>query len=106
MPERWFDAGVPELRADVCEVHATREEAVLLFGTQLAGTHAKLERCIILTPVMAKRLAAGLDDVIREHEAQTYASTAGNIQSTASDDHAPAAAGPLPPSVRSFNVAL
>ncbi len=104
MPERWFDAGVPELRADVCEVHATREEAVLLFGTQLAGTHAKLERCIILTPVMAKRLAAGLDDVMREHEAQTNATPAGNIQSTASDDHAPAGARPMLALVRGLNV--
>jgi len=104
MPERWLDAGVRELRADVCEVHSTREETFLLFGTQLAGTDAKLERRIILTPVMAKRLAAGLGDVLREHEAQSNATPAGSIQSAASDDDAPAEARPMLALVRGLNV--
>ena len=103
MPERWLDAGKPELRADVCEVHTTREETVLLFGTQLAGTHAKLERRIILTPVMAKRLAAGLGDVMREHEAQSNATPAGSMQSVAADENAPAEARPMLALVRGLN---
>jgi len=104
MPERWFDAGVPELRADICDVHGTREETFLLFGKQLTGTHAKLERRIVLTPLMAKRLAVGLADVLREHEAQSNATPAGRNQSAASDDEAPAEARPMLALVRGLNV--
>ena len=104
MVEHWLGTEVPEVRVDVCEVHSTREETFLLFGTQLAGGHARLERRIILTPAMAKRLAAGLGDVMREHEAQTNATPAGSIQSAASEDDAPAEARPMLALVRSLNV--
>ena len=104
MPERWVNSGAPELRADVCEVQITREETFLLFGTQFAESHAKLERRIILTPVMAKRLAASLGDIVREQEAQSNATPAGRVQSAASDDDAPAAARPMLALVRGLNV--
>ena len=104
MAEHWLDSGVPEVRIDVCEVHCTREETFLLFGTQFPGGHAKLERRIILTPVMAKRLAAGLVDVMLDHEAQSNATPAGSTHSTASDDDAPAEARPMLALVRGLNV--
>ncbi len=92
MPERWLDRGVTALRADVCQVQSTREETVLLFGTQLRENRAKLERRIVLTPAMAKQLAAGLAGTMQEYEAQLNATPAGGIQSAASDSDAPAGA--------------
>ena len=104
MAENWLGTDVPGVRADVCEVYSTREETSLLFGTQLPGGDAKLERRIILAPAVAKRLAAGLGDVMREHEAQSNATPAGSIQSPASDVDAPAEARPMLALVRGLNV--
>jgi hypothetical protein len=104
MPERWLDAGVPALRADVCQVQSTREETVLLFGTQLPQGRAKLERRIILTPAMAKQLASGLARVMLEHEARLNATPAGNVESAARDSDAPAEAGPMLALVRALEV--
>lgn len=104
MPERWLDAGVPLVRADVCEVQSTREETFLLFGTQSAPGEAKLERRIALAPAMAKRLAAHLGHAIRAHEARVDATPAGGGQSAASDDDVPAQARPMLALVRSLNV--
>src|SRR5260221_6304956 len=95
MAEHWLDSGVPEVRIDVCEVHCTREETFLLFGTQFPGAHAKLQRRIILTPVMAKRLADGLVDVILNHEAQSKATPAGCTHSDASEADRPGERRPL-----------
>jgi hypothetical protein len=99
MPERWLDPGVPGLRAEVCQVKSTREETVLLFGTR-----EKLERIIIVRPAMAKELAAGLAGIVREYEAQLYATPVGGIQSAASDSDAPAGARPMLALVRGLNV--
>ena len=104
MPERWLDRGVTALRADVCQVQSTREETVLLFGTQLRENRAKLERRIVLTPAMAKQLAAGLAGTMQEYEAQLNATPAGGIQSAASDSDAPAGARRMLALVQGLNV--
>ena len=104
MPDRWLDAHAPEVRADVCEVQSTREETCLLFGTRVGAEHANLLRRIILTPVMAKRLAASLAHAVREHEAQSNATPAGNVRSAASDEDAPEQARPMLALVRGLNV--
>src|SRR6478736_5601258 len=96
MPERWLDPGVLELRADVCQVQSTRDETFLLFGSQQgAGLPAKLERRIVLPPVLAKRLAAVLSDITRDTEEQSNATPAGSMQSAASDEDAPEEARPM-----------
>jgi hypothetical protein len=100
---RWIDAGVSELRADICQVKSTRGETALLFGTRQpaaagGGPLAKLERRVLLSPRLAKQLAVGLAGALRELEARgamENATPAGSIVSAATDDDAPAAALPL-----------
>lgn len=104
MPDRWLDARVSDMHADVCEVQSTREETFLLFGTQSAGHEVRLSRRIILAPAMAKRLAASLGEAMREHEAQLNATPAGSAQSVASSEDAPVEARPMLALVRSLNV--
>jgi hypothetical protein len=109
---RWIDPGVTELRADVCQVRSTREETMLLFGTQQApadggGQQASLERRVVLSPNLAKQLAAGLASAVREHEARLRsadATPAGSIRSAPTDEDAPAAARPLLRHVRGLGV--
>ena len=72
----WKDPGVGAVRAEVCQVQSTRQETVLLFGTRqppqarAREERYRLERRIILSPLMAKQLAAALANVLREHDAQ------------------------------------
>lgn len=90
MAERWIDGGIVALRPSACQVQSTREETVLLFGS--AG---KLERRIILSPAMAKELAAGLAAVMREHDAQLNATPAGAGASAVDEADVPPGARPL-----------
>ena len=110
---KWVNAGVSGLRADVCQVQSTREETILLFGTvtpPAAGDRerrARLERRIVLSPVLAKQLAATLTSVARAYEARlgsVNATPAGRFQSAPTDADAPAEARPLLELVRSLNV--
>jgi hypothetical protein len=62
--------------ANVCNVASTREEVVLLFGINQAW-HAgqqeipiQLSSRIIIRPHVAKRLAALLNNVLKEYEAR------------------------------------
>jgi tryptophan halogenase len=108
--ERWIDPGVQGLRADLCQVQSTREETILLFGTQqpqgagATGPSARLERRIVLAPAMAKQLATALASVMREYDTQLNATPAGRIQSVATDGDAPAEARPMLALVRGLGV--
>jgi hypothetical protein len=105
MPEAWIDLGVAALHADVCQVQSTRDETFLLFGSQQgAGLPAKLERRVVLTPVLAKQLAAVLRDLTRDREGPSNATPAGSMQSAASDEDAPEEARPMLALVRALNV--
>jgi len=104
MADRWIDQGVPPLRVDVCEVQSTREETWLLFGTQSAPGEAKLARCIVLAPAMAKRLATHLRQAVHAHEAQADATPAGSGRSAGSEEEVPAQARTMFALVRGLNV--
>jgi hypothetical protein len=100
MPERWVDPGVPALRAEVCQVQGTREEMALLLGTRTDSERARLERRIVLTPSLAKQLAAALAGAAPDPNA----TPAGTTRSAASESDAPAAARPMLGLVRALNV--
>jgi hypothetical protein len=104
---RWVDPGVPETRADVCQVQSTREETALLFGTLDEGgsPQARLQRRIVLNPALAKQLATSLAQLVRAHEAQlANATPAGTVRSAPTDADAPADARPLLALVRGLGV--
>lgn len=101
---RWIDPGVPETRAEVCQVRSSREETYLLFGT-LGEAGAKLERRIVIRPALAKELAANLARLVQAHEAQLENATpAGNVRSAPADADAPEEARPLLALVRGLGV--
>lgn len=99
MPERWLDPGIAALRAEVCQVQSTREEFALLFGVQADGK-AKLQRRILVSPLLAKQLAAALAALGRDPNA----TPAGSIDSAASEADAPTAARPMLALVRGLGV--
>jgi len=72
---RWVESGASSLRAEFCQVQSTREETSLLFGTSQprrpdgSEPPIRLERRIVVSPSVAKQLAAILASVAREHEA-------------------------------------
>lgn len=73
----WIDAGMATHFANVVNVQGTREQVDLFFGTNRtwnvtpsSGVTVELSNRIILTPLAAKRLAAVLSNVLREHEAR------------------------------------
>lgn len=99
MPERWLDPGIAGLRAELCQVQSTGEEFALLFGTH-AGGAARLERRILLSPLLAKQLAATLANLGRDPNA----TPAGATESAASDADAPAGARRMLGLVRALGV--
>jgi hypothetical protein len=99
MPERWLDPGITGLRAELCQVQSTREEFALLFGTR-SGGKARLERRILVSPTLAKQLAAALAGIGRDPNA----TPAGGIESSATDADAPAGARPMLELVRALGV--
>jgi hypothetical protein len=74
IPVRWDDADLKSSYANVCNVSSTREEVVLVFGTNQAWERGQpeirvgLSHRIILSPFAAKRLADLLTNVLREYE--------------------------------------
>lgn len=73
----WIDTGMATQFANVVNVQGTREQVDLFFGTNrtwnvtpTSGVTVELSNRIILTPLAAKRLAAVLTNVLREHEAR------------------------------------
>ena len=99
MPERWLDPGIAGLRAELFQVQSTREEFALLFGVQADGK-AKLERRILVSPLLAKQLAAALRALGRDPNA----TPAGGNESGASDADAPAGARTMLGLVRALGV--
>lgn len=75
-PIRWDESCLHSSYANVCNVASTREEIVLFFGANHAPhggqqeVTAQLTDRIILSPYTAKRLAALLGNIMREHESR------------------------------------
>jgi len=73
---RWDDSNLKSSYANVCNVSSTREEVVLVFGTNQAWergqteVRVELSHRIILSPFAAKRLADLLANVMREYESR------------------------------------
>ena len=74
MKIRWDDSSMRSVYANVCNVAGTREEIVLLFGMNQAWHSGQKEVTIqladrvVMSPFVAKRLAALLDNVIKDYE--------------------------------------
>ncbi len=72
----WDDSSMRSVYANVCNVAGTREEIVLLFGMNQAWHSGqkevtiKLADRIVMSPFVAKKLAALLNNVIRDYESQ------------------------------------
>ncbi len=70
----WEDAKMRSTYANVCNVSSTREEVVVLFGTNQAwqGNEAEvtvdLSDRIIMSPFAAKRLSMLLQNVVAQYE--------------------------------------
>ena len=75
-PVRWDDSNIKSSYANVCNVSSTREEVVLVFGTNQAWERGKpevrveLSHRIIFSPFADKRLADLLNNVMREYESR------------------------------------
>ncbi len=73
---RWDDKDMRSVYANVCNVAGTREEIVILFGMNQAWhseqreLKVQLADRIVLSPFVAKRLAALLNNVIRDYESK------------------------------------
>ena len=72
----WDDSSMKSVYANVCNVTGAREEIVLLFGMNQARHSGQNEITvqladrIVLSPFAAKRLAALLNNVIRDYESK------------------------------------
>ena len=70
----WDDSSISTTYANVCNVQATREEMMLLFGTNQAWSaeqrevKVKLTHRIVLNPYAAKRFLALLEIGVKEYE--------------------------------------
>lgn len=62
---RWTDAGAVTSYANSCSLDASAEAVFANFGID-----RRLSRRIVITPALAKRLAALLTKVVRDYEAQ------------------------------------
>jgi len=76
IPVRWDDTNLKSSYANVCNVSSTREEVVLMFGTNQAWERGQqeirvgLSHRIILSPFAAKRLSLLLTNVLGEYESR------------------------------------
>ncbi len=72
----WDDSNMRNVYANVCNVAGTREEIVLLFGMNQAWHSGQKEVTIqladriVMSPFVAKRLAALLNNVIKDYESK------------------------------------
>jgi hypothetical protein len=70
----WDDSAMTTTHANVCNVMGTREEMMILFGSNQAWNREQkevkvtLSNRIVLNPYAAKRLAALLDIGLKEYE--------------------------------------
>ena len=73
---KWDTSSLQSSYANVCSVTSTREEVVLNFGLNQAWERTQtpmeiqLNNRIILSPFAAKRLADGLNNLLKEYEAR------------------------------------
>jgi hypothetical protein len=73
---QWDDSNMRTAYANVCNVASTREEVVVLFGTNQAWKGSEeevtvqLSDRVILSPFAAKRLAVLLNNVISQYESR------------------------------------
>lgn len=73
---RFDDSRMTSSYANVCNVASTREEVVLMFGTNQSWQPAhgeigvRLDHRVILSPFAAKRLARALAGVVEQYEAR------------------------------------
>ncbi len=74
MKVKWDSAGMHSAYANVCNVAGTREEIVLLFGMNQAWNveekevTIQLTNRIVMSPYVAKRLAALLNKALADYE--------------------------------------
>ena len=74
MKVRWDNTNMHSAYSNVCNVSGTREEIVLFFGMNQnfdAGQNEmtiQLSGRIVMSPFVAKRLAALLNNVIKDYE--------------------------------------
>ena len=74
MKVRWDNTNMHSAYSNVCNVSGTREEIVLFFGMNQAWDPAQQEMTIqlsnriVMSPFVAKRLAALLNNVIKDYE--------------------------------------
>ncbi len=72
----WNDGDMRSTYANVCNVSSTREEVVILFGTNQAWQGSEQEVTvdlsdrIIMSPFAAKRLSSLLQNVISQYESR------------------------------------
>jgi hypothetical protein len=72
----WDDSSMRSVYANVCNVAGTREEIVLLFGMNQAWHSGQKEVTIqladriVMSPFVAKRLAALLNSVVKDYESK------------------------------------
>jgi hypothetical protein len=73
---KWDDSHMRSSYANVCNVASTREEVVILFGTNQAWkgveeeVTVQLTDRVILSPFAAKRLALLLNNVVQQYESR------------------------------------
>jgi hypothetical protein len=73
---KWDDSNLKSSYANVCNVTSTREEVVLMFGTNQVWERGQTEvrvdlsHRVILSPFAAKRLHLLLTNVLREYESR------------------------------------
>lgn len=72
----WDDSAMKSTYANVCNVASTREEVVILFGTNQAWkgseeeVRVELSDRMIVSPFAAKRLLVLLNNVVSQYEAR------------------------------------
>jgi hypothetical protein len=72
----WIGSNIQSLRANICKVTYTREEIMILFGESQRGPMRQKELNILLTdrivlsPLIAQRLGAALNNVIQDYESK------------------------------------
>ncbi len=85
----WDDTNMRSTYANVCNVASTREEVVVLFGTNQAwkGSESEvkvnLSDRMILSPHAAKRLALLLNNVVAQYESRFGSLDGGTAQAPA-----------------------
>ncbi|MCK5795310.1 MAG: DUF3467 domain-containing protein [Anaerolineales bacterium] len=75
---KWNDSEMTTTYSNVCNAMSSREEFMLLFGTNQTWNlrergddiNLKLTNRVVVSPFAAKRLAMMLDRVIKEHESR------------------------------------